>query len=48
MFGAFLHVFAHLKTKVTQSGIIIGTAAKRPKILAIRFLDWKIVDTGES
>ena len=37
-----------LKAKVTQSRMIIGTAAKRPKIPAIRFLDGKIVDARES
>ena len=37
-----------LKTKVAQSWMIIRSAAKRPMILAIRFLDRKIIDARES
>ena len=38
----------HLKTKVTQSRMLIGASAERPMIFAIRFLDWKIIDARES
>jgi ABC-type transporter Mla MlaB component len=37
-----------LKAKVAQSRMIIGAAAERPMIFAIRFLDWKIIDARES
>jgi hypothetical protein len=37
-----------LEAKITQSWMIIGTTAKRPKIFAIRFLDGEIVDACES
>src|SRR5215813_9576657 len=36
-----------LKTEVAQSRMPIGTATRRPMILALRFLDRKVVDGGK-
>src|SRR5262249_28474161 len=38
----------HLQPEVAQARMVVGTAAERPVIFPLAFLDWKIVDAGNA